>query len=171
VRTASIVYVIGAIVPSASAFAAIRSALHGFEPGPLAVTRFVFASVFLLLFCAPAAPFADDGRRGPHRDCVAVALRRLQPRAQLRRAACHAGAAGLLIATAPLFTALVAAAPGERLSLVAWLGAIVGFAGAAVIALAGGEGVGSGLAEVCAVTVMLSISRSLHPPHGLLDRR
>jgi drug/metabolite transporter (DMT)-like permease len=52
-----------------------------------------------------------------------------------------AGAAGVLIATAPVFTALMAAAfLGERLRSLGWAGMAVSFAGAALISMDEGEG-------------------------------
>jgi drug/metabolite transporter (DMT)-like permease len=53
-----------------------------------------------------------------------------------------AGAASILINTAPLFTALLAVTfLGERLRALGWVGMAVSFAGAALIALGEGEGI------------------------------
>ncbi len=52
-----------------------------------------------------------------------------------------AGAASLLINTAPIFTALLAVTfLGERLRVIGWVGMAVSFCGAALISLGKGEG-------------------------------
>lgn len=124
----------------ASAFAGVRAGLAEYSPAHLTLLRFVFASLALILY-ATVVRMKPPARRD---------LPMLITGALLGIAAYHtllnfglvrvtAAAASLLIATVPVFTSLLAAAfLGERMRKVGWLGILVSFSGAALIAL--GEG-------------------------------
>jgi drug/metabolite transporter (DMT)-like permease len=126
----------------ASAYAGIRAALEAFGPGEVALARLLVAAVVLALYAA-----ATRMRMPEARDLPVVLLAGLLAFAVYHVALNYgeitvsAGAAGVLIATAPVFTALMAAAfLGERLRLPGWAGMAVSFAGAALISMDEGEG-------------------------------
>jgi drug/metabolite transporter (DMT)-like permease len=126
----------------ASAYAGIRAALEAFGPGEVALARLLVASVVLSLYAA-----ATRMRLPEVRDLPAVVLSGLLAFAVYHVALNYgevtvsAGAAGVLIATAPVFTALLAAAfLGERLGGLGWIGMAVSFAGAVLISVNEGEG-------------------------------
>jgi drug/metabolite transporter (DMT)-like permease len=139
----------------ASAFAGIKAGLEGYGPGELALLRFATASVVL------AAYALATRMRLPERGD----LPRLMLAAGLGISVYHlalnygervvsAGAASLIIAAGPVFTALLAAVfLGERLSAWGWSGIGVSFAGVALITL--GEGGGLRF-EPSALLIMLA---------------
>jgi len=136
--------VLGAtLVLWASAFAGIRAGLHAYSPGQLAVLRFLVASLTLAVY-AGAAHF-----RGPElRDIPGFALNGIigitfyNLALNYGETRVSAGAASLLIASTPIWTALLAAvALRERISLRGCLGVLVSFAGVALIASGEGEGI------------------------------
>jgi len=124
-----------------SAYAGIRAGLSAYTPGHLALLRFLVASAALAWYAGLVRlrlPAARDlpaifalGFTGITFYHVALNYGELTV---------TAGAASLLIAASPVFTALLAAFfLGERLSIRGWAGIVVSFAGAALIAL-GEEG-------------------------------
>jgi drug/metabolite transporter (DMT)-like permease len=126
----------------ASAYAGIRAALEAFGPGEVALARLLVASVVLSLYAV-----ATRMRLPEVRDLPAVVLSGLLAFAVYHVALNYgevtvsAGAAGVLIATAPVFTALLAVAfLGERLGGLGWIGMAVSFAGAVLISVNEGEG-------------------------------
>jgi drug/metabolite transporter (DMT)-like permease len=126
----------------ASAFAGIRASLATYTPGELALLRFLVASAVLSVY----AVFTRM-RLPKKQDLGAIALMGF-----LGITAYHlllnygeltvtAGAASLLVNTAPIFTALLAIAfLGERLSLNRWVGIAISFTG--VVLITGGEAKG-----------------------------
>jgi drug/metabolite transporter (DMT)-like permease len=124
----------------ASAFAGIRIGLEAYGPGQVALMRLLVASVVLAAYAA-IARMQWPGRR----DLPAVFLAGFLAFAVYHVALNHgevtvsAGAASILINTAPLFTDLLAVTfLGERLRAFGWVGMAVSFAGAALISLAVG---------------------------------
>src|SRR5207248_10903218 len=82
-----------------------------------------------------------------------------------------AGTAGLLIATAPLFTALLAAAMlRERLGALAWVGVLIGFSGAALIAGGSGGGFSFGLSALAVLAAAAAEAPAFILQKRLLDR-
>lgn len=127
----------------ASAFAGIRAGLHAYSPGQLAVLRFIVASFTLAIYAAVA-----HFRRPELRDipgltvCGIVGITFYNLALNYGETRVSAGAASLLIASTPIWTALLAsAALHERISLRAWLGVLVSFAGVALIASGEGQGI------------------------------
>ena len=126
----------------ASAYAGIRAVMDAYGPGQVALARLLVASVVLGLYAAAIRmPMPDRG------DLPAIALSGLLAFAVYHVALNYgevtvgAGAAGVLIATAPVFTALLAAVfLGERLRPLGWVGMAVSFVGAALISLDQGGG-------------------------------
>ncbi len=127
----------------ASAFAGIRAGLQAYSPGQLAVLRFLVASMTLAIY-AGAAHF----RRPALRDVPGLILSGIigitfyNLALNYGETRVSAGAASLLIASVPIWTALFAAvALHERLSPRAWAGIFVSFAGVGLIASGEGEGI------------------------------
>ena len=126
----------------ASAYAGIRAVMDAYGPGQVALARLLVASVVLGLYAAAIRmPIPEKG------DLPAIALSGLLAFAVYHVALNYgevtvgSGAAGVLIATAPVFTALLAALfLGERLRPLGWIGMAVSFAGAALISLEEGGG-------------------------------
>ncbi|MBC7169715.1 DMT family transporter [Candidatus Bipolaricaulota bacterium] len=125
----------------ASAFAAIRSALGVFPPGELALLRFLVASIVLgTISISRHSPL-------PTRHDVPMLLLLGGLGITVYHLALNygeqtvtAGAASLLIASAPMFTALCARfVLGEELGRWGWVGVATGFAGVALIAIGEGE--------------------------------
>jgi drug/metabolite transporter (DMT)-like permease len=123
----------------ASAFAGIRASLATYAPGELALLRFLVASAVLSVYALFTRMHLPK-----QQDLGAIALMGL-----LGITAYHlllnygeltvtAGAASLLVNTAPIFTALLAIAfLGERLSVNRWVGIAISFTG--VVLITGGE--------------------------------
>lgn len=136
--------VAAAVVFAASAFAAIKAGLASYSPGPLALLRMLVASVAL-------APYAvlSNMRLPDAKDLPAVALAGLFAFALFNVALSYgqittsAGAASMIIASIPIFTALLAVVfLGERLDAWGWTGMAVGFSGIALITTGEEEGFG-----------------------------
>jgi drug/metabolite transporter (DMT)-like permease len=131
-----------AVVTWASAFPAIRIALAAYSPSQLAFFRFALAGLVLLGIGAAARL-----RLPPLRDLVRMALLGTIGIAFYAVALGYgqqqvpAGTASLLIASAPVWMVVIAAAIGrERPGTSALLGIIVSFSG--VLAIAAGRGLG-----------------------------
>lgn len=129
------------VIAWASAFPAIRVGLSGLSVAGLSFLRLAVASAAL----AVAAPLLRV-RRPARRDLPLIALCGVSGMSAyqllLNWGEVHvpAGPASLLVACAPVFSVLLAAAfLGERLSGQVVLGSIIALAGAAVIAVAGGS--------------------------------
>jgi len=127
----------------ASAFAGIRAGLRAYSPGQLAVLRFVVASLVLAVY-AGVAHF----RRPERRDIPGLMLSGIVGISFYNLALNYgetrvsAGAASLLIASVPIWTALFARLVlHERIAPRAWLGVLISFAGVALIASGEGEGI------------------------------
>ena len=126
----------------ASAYAGIRVSLEAFGPGQVALARLLVASVVLVLYA-----LAKRLRLPETKDLPATLLSGFLAFAVYHVALNYgeitvsAGAAGVLIATAPVFTALLATSfLKERLRRLGWAGMAVSFAGAALISLDEGQG-------------------------------
>ena len=132
-----------ALVLWASAFAGIRAGLRGYSPANLAVLRFLVASAVLAIY-ASIAHF----RRPQSRDILglilsgAVGISFYNLALNYGETQVTAGAASLLVASTPIWTALAARFTlHERLSALAWAGIGLSFAGVALIASGEGEGI------------------------------
>jgi drug/metabolite transporter (DMT)-like permease len=127
----------------ASAFAGIRAGLHRYSPAHLAILRFLVASAALALY-AGIAHF----RRPQLRDLpglfltgfLGITIYNLGLNYGETRVT--AGAASLLIASVPIWTALFARFwLHEKLTSLGWFGVVLSFAGVALIASGEGEGI------------------------------
>jgi len=127
----------------ASAFAGIRAGLRAYSPANLAILRFLIASLVLAIY----AGFAHF-RRPVLRDLPGLAFTGVVGITFYNLALNYgetrvtAGAASMLIASVPIFTALAARFwLHEKLTAIGWAGVFVSFAGVALIASGEGEGI------------------------------
>ena len=162
------------IVLWASAFAAIREAVPAFGWEGLSFLRLALAAVPLALI---AFVFRGRGWRPGRRDLpllVLVALSGMTLYQVLLNAGevtVDAATASLLVATAPIFTAILAVAVlGERLSRAGWEGVALGFAGAATIALGTGGGLSLSRGALLVLGAALSQAVFFVSQKGLLSR-
>jgi drug/metabolite transporter (DMT)-like permease len=154
--------VAAAILFGASAYAAIGDALDAYSPGPLALLRMLVASAVLAVYAAISRMRLPEAR-----DLPAVALAGLFAFALYNLAlnsgqvTASAGVASLIIASIPIFTALLAAAfLGERLDALGWSGIAVGFVGVALITI--GEGGGFGINPGALLVLLAAVSASVY---------
>ena len=127
----------------ASAFAGIRVGLEAYGPGQVALMRFLVASVVLAAYATIAQMHLPERRDLPAVFLAGfLAFTVYHVALNYGEVTVSAGAASILINTAPLFTALLAVTfLGEWLRALGWVGMAVSFAGAALISLGEGEGV------------------------------
>jgi drug/metabolite transporter (DMT)-like permease len=125
-----------ALVIWASAFAGIRAGLRAYAPANLAILRFLIASAVLAIYAAVA-----HFRRPVLRDIPglilsgAIGITFYNLALNYGETRVTAGAASMLIASTPIWTALAARLfLHEKLSAVGWFGIFVSFAGIALIA-------------------------------------
>lgn len=135
-----------------SAFAGIRAGMRltvtgtlgadGYGPGELALLRFGTASLALTLFA-----LARQMRLPDRADLPRIGLAGLlgisiyHVALNFGEVTVHAGAASMLIAAGPVFTALLSALfLEERLTRLGWGGILLAFGGVSLIALSGGKG-------------------------------
>lgn len=125
----------------ASAFSAIRAGLTAYEPGHLALLRFLIASAVLGVYALVTRMRLPEVRDLPVMllmGLVGIALYHVP--LNYGEVTVTAGAASLLIASAPTFTALLASLLlGERMKAWGWVGIGVSFAGVALIAFGEGD--------------------------------
>ena len=126
----------------ASAFAGIKAGLDGYGPGELALFRFGTASVVLALYATLTRmplPRRADLPRLALAGFLGISVYHVALNFGERTVS--AGAASLLIAAGPIFTALLAVFfLGERLTAWGWTGIGISFAGVALITLGEGGG-------------------------------
>lgn len=154
--------VAAAVIFGASAYAAIGAGLASYSPGPLALMRMLFATVVLALYAVPGRlrwPEARDLPAALLAGLFAFALYNVA--LNYGQITASAGAASLIIASIPIFTALLAAAfLGERLDGRGWGGIVVGFLGVALITF--GEGGGFGVDAGALYVLLAAISGSVY---------
>ncbi|WP_456444436.1 DMT family transporter [Deinococcota bacterium DY0809b] len=146
----------------ASAFAGIRAGLEGYGPAHLALLRFLVASSTLVVYAALARvrpPRRADLGRIALLGFLGITVYHVA--LNYGELTVSAGAASLLIASGPIFTALLAVFfLGERLTPLGWAGIGLGFAGVALIAL--GEGGGLRFSPGAFWIVLAAFSTSLY---------
>ena len=157
------------IVLWASAFVGIRAGLVAYSPAHLALLRFLVASLALGCYAAVTRMRLPRPRDLPAIALIGVigiTLYNLALNAGERSVT--AGAASLLVNTAPIWTAVLATAfLGERLRRWGWLGMALSFIGAATIALGerGGLGLSGGAGLVLLAALAQSVYFVLQKPH------
>jgi drug/metabolite transporter (DMT)-like permease len=151
-----------ALVLWASAFAGIRAGLRAYSPGHLAILRFLVASIVLAIYAAIA-----HFRRPEMRDLPGLALSGAigitfyNIALNYGETRVTAGAASLLIASVPIWTALFARFwLHEKLTPLGWFGVLLSFAGVALIA--SGEGEGIRLSPQALVILAAAITSSVY---------
>jgi len=124
----------------ASAFAGIRAGLESYGPGQVALLRFGTASVALAVYAAFKRMRLPDLADLPSITIAGLlGITVYHTALNFGEMTVTAGAAALLISSAPIFTALMSTVwLGERLTLWGWIGILVSFAGVALISF--GEG-------------------------------
>ncbi len=125
-----------------SAFAGIRAALKTYTPTHLVLFRFLVASMALAIYAALTRMRLPDKRDLPAILLIGfLGITIYQVALVYGQVTVTAGAASLLIASGPVFTALLATAfLGERLKIWGWLGIALSFIGVSLIALGEGKG-------------------------------
>jgi drug/metabolite transporter (DMT)-like permease len=142
----------GVLLLWSSAFAGIRAGLRispaglpgqdGYGPGELALLRFGTASAALAGYALATRMRLPEWRDLP-RICLAgfLGISVYHVALNFGELTVQAGAASLLIAAGPVFTALLSSLfLGERLTRAGWGGILIAFAGVALIALSSGGG-------------------------------
>ena len=131
------------LVVWASAFAGIRAGLRAFTPANLAVLRFLVASAVLAVYAGVAHFRWPEARDIPGlilSGAIGISFYNLALNYGETRVA--AGAASMLIASTPIWTALAARFwLHEKLSAIGWAGVLVSFGGVALIASGEGQGI------------------------------
>lgn len=127
----------------ASAFAGIRVGLQGYGPAHLAIIRFVIASAVLAVYAA-----LSHFRLPQAKDLPGIALASLlgitfyNVALNYGETEVPAGTASLLVASTPIWTVLIASiALKEKVRPAGWIGILLSFTGAGIIALNEGHGV------------------------------
>lgn len=127
----------------ASAFAGIRAGLRAYSPGQLAVLRFIVASLTLAVYASIARFRRPELRDIPGLTlCGIIGITFYNLALNYGETRVSAGAASLLIASVPIWTALFAGVVlHERISPVGWAGVLLSFGGVALIASGEGQGI------------------------------
>ncbi|GAB4264010.1 MAG: DMT family transporter [Thermoleophilia bacterium] len=146
----------------ASAFAGIRAALEAYPPGGLALLRFLVASAVMGGYAVATRMRLPDRRDLPALLALGfLGITVYHTALNYGEVSVSAGAASLLIAAGPVFTALLATAfQGERLRVWGWVGIAVSFAGVALVAL--GEGGGFRFDPRALLVLLAAVSTSLY---------
>src|SRR5215204_7072379 len=154
--------VAAAVVFGASAYAAIGAGLASYSPGPLALLRMLIASAVLVIYASLGRVRLPEARDVPMALLAGLfAFALYNVALNYGQVTASAGAASLIIASIPIFTALLAVASlGERLNALGWLGIAVGFLGMAVITL--GEGGGFGINAGALLVLLAALSASVY---------
>jgi drug/metabolite transporter (DMT)-like permease len=130
------------IVSSASVFAGVRAGLRGYAPFQLVAFRFILASLLLLALARPLGV----GRPRP-RDLPALlalgfcGIGVYQVALAIGEQHVSASVSSMIVASQTIMAiGLATIFLGERLTGLGWLGALIGFAGVAVISVGHGGG-------------------------------
>jgi drug/metabolite transporter (DMT)-like permease len=141
--TRTLIALVIALVLWASAFAGIRAGLRAYPPAHLAILRFLVASLVLAIYAAVV-----HFRRPQLRDLPglavtgAIGITFYNIALNYGETRVTAGAASMLIASVPIWTALFARVMlHEKLTALGWSGVFISFAGVALIASGEGEGI------------------------------
>jgi len=151
-----------------SGFVGIRVALPAYSPSHLALLRFLAASATILIYALVA------GVRPPARKDVPyillmgfISITVYHVALNVGERTVTAGSASMLIASGPIFSALLArVALDERLRVWGWIGIAISFAGVSLIAIGEGGGLhfnlGAFLVLVAALSTGISVVLQKH---------
>jgi len=166
-----------ALISWGSAYPVTRIALHDMPVIPLAAARYGLAAMIALgwlILKRPAFPHPRDWPR--FLLCGAIGITLYNILFNTGEQTVSAGAASLIIASAPILATIIAVAfMGEALTGLGWLGSFVSFMGVAVIVLGGHESLafGSGAVLVlgCAAcgAIYTTAQRALVRRYGALN--
>jgi drug/metabolite transporter (DMT)-like permease len=161
-NTKTWVFLAATMIFWASAFAGIRAGLEDYTAGHVIVLRLLSASAVLLIYALVTRMRPPELRDLPViLLCGFLAHTVYHSGVSYGELTVSAGGASLLIATAPLFTALLAVSfLGERLRPLGWAGMGVSFAGVALIAF--GESGGIGLAPGAFLILISALAASIY---------
>ncbi len=150
------------LVVWASAFAGIRAGLRAYSPANLAILRFLIASLVLAIYAGIAHFRRPDLRDIPGLVLTgAIGITFYNLALNYGETRVTAGAASLLIASTPIWTALAARLwLHEKLTAIGWCGVFVSFAGVALIA--SGEGGGIRLSLQALIVLAAAVTSALY---------
>lgn len=145
-----------------SAFAGIRAGLVAYEPGQLALLRYLVAAAVLAAYALLTRMPIPERRDWPALAGLGLlGVTTYHLALSYGQITIQAGSASLLIAAAPICAALIAVIKlGERLRIWGWVGIGISFAGVALIAL--GEGEGLHFAPGAWLVLLAALSASLY---------
>jgi len=151
-----------------SGFIGIRIALTAYSPAHLALLRFLSASATILVYALIAGVRPPARKDLPYilmMGFIGIAVYHVALNAGERTVT--AGAASMLVASAPIFSALLArAALDERLRVWGWIGIAISFTGVSLIAIGEGGGVhfnrGAFLVLIAALSTGISVVLQKH---------
>jgi drug/metabolite transporter (DMT)-like permease len=152
----------GTVFLWASSYSAIRVGLDTFGPGQVALARLAVASLVLAPYALAARMRLPDKRDLPAvLLCGFLAFVVYHVVLNYGQITVSAGAASILIGTAPIFTALWATAfLGEHLRAWGWVGFAMGLFGATLVSV--GEGGGFGLDPGALLVLLAAICVSVY---------
>ncbi|MBV9086465.1 MAG: DMT family transporter, partial [Acidobacteriaceae bacterium] len=146
------------VVLWASGFSGIRAGLKAYTPQHLALLRFLFASATMVVYAAIARP-RMPGRRdlGYILLTGVVSIFIYHVTLNMGERTVSAGVASMLIASAPVVSALLARLfMHDRLSVWGWLGIVIGVVGVCIIAL--GEAGGLRFSRGAILVIIAAVS-------------
>ncbi len=153
-----------ALVIWGSAFAGIRAGLRAYSPANLAILRFLVASLVLAIYAGVAhfrRPLLGDIPGLVLTGAIGITFYNLALNYGETRVT--AGAASLLIASTPIWTALGARLwLHEKLTAIGWCGVFVSFAGVALIASGEGEGIRSSFSLQALIILAAAVANGLY---------
>jgi drug/metabolite transporter (DMT)-like permease len=146
----------------ASAFAGIRAGLRAYSPAHLAVLRFLVASLVLAVYAGLAHFRRPEARDLPGLILTgAIGITFYNLALNYGETRVTAGAASMLIASTPIWTALLATiALHERLTWRGWCGVLLSFVGVALIA--SGEGGGIRLSPQALIILAAAVTSAIY---------
>jgi drug/metabolite transporter (DMT)-like permease len=145
----------------ASAFAGIRAGLKAYEPGHLALLRFLVASVFLAIYASYKKINLPKKKDLPMIIAIGFfAITIYHSFLSYGEVTVTAGAASLIIGSGPIFTALLATLLlKEKLKYLGWIGIFISFFGVGLISI--GEGGGFSFDPRAILILIAAFSTSL----------
>jgi drug/metabolite transporter (DMT)-like permease len=145
----------------ASAFAGIRAGLKAYEPGHLALLRFLVASVFLAIYASYKKINLPKKKDLPMIIAIGFfAITIYHSFLSYGEVTVTAGAASLIIGSGPIFTALLASLLlKEKLKYLGWIGIFISFFGVGLISI--GEGGGFSFDPRAILILIAAFSTSL----------
>ena len=153
-----------ALVIWGSAFAGIRAGLRAYSPANLAILRFLVASLVLAIYAGVAhfrRPLLGDIPGLVLTGAIGITFYNLALNYGETRVT--AGAASLLIASTPIWTALGARLwLHEKLTAIGWCGVFVSFAGVALIASGEGGGIRSSFSLQALIILAAAVANGFY---------